>query len=136
MKTRREFLLTLPLFLLACTKKSSDPKQMTPEEVKKLQDQAQAYHNQIDKKLISEGHPVAKTFKYVMDGTTASANLNKNTRTGVPPEQQLCKTCMYYKAIGDDYGSCQMLPPGNVTANGWCLTWTKIRDSQMPEGNS
>lgn len=128
--TRREFLLTLPLFLLACAKKD---KTMTPEEAKKLQEQAQAYHNKIDKRLIGEGHPIAKTFKYRADGTTASANLNKGSRAGVPPEEQLCKTCLYYKPIGDDYGSCQMLPQGNVTANGWCLSWVKIQSTQIPQ---
>ena len=129
MKTRREFLLTAPLFLYACTqvKKST----MTEEEAQKLREDAEAYHKQMDKHLISEGHPIAQTFKYRMDGTTASANLAKSSRNGVAPEDQLCKTCMYYKAIGDDYGSCQMLPQGNVTSNGWCMSWTKIQN-QMP----
>lgn len=131
MKTRREFLLSLPLFILACTGK----KKMSDEEVKKLQEQAAQYHKNIDKKLISEGHPLAITFKYIQDGTTASANLNKSARSGVPPQDQLCKTCQFYTAIGDDYGSCQILPPGNVTANGYCFSWAK-KPTAMPTENS
>lgn len=134
MKTRREFLLSIPLFLMACT--SNKSKKMTDEEVKKLQDDAAKYHTQIDKKLISEGHPIAKTFKYVADGTTPAALTNKSTRNGVPPEDQICKNCQFYKALGDDYGSCQILPQGNVTAIGWCFSWAKMQGSQMPAGNS
>ncbi len=122
MNTRRNFLLSIPAFLLACTTKKS---QMTEEEIKKLQDDATKYHQTIDKHLLSEGHPIAATFKYRKDGTTASANLNKTNRYGIPPEQQLCHTCQFYAPIGDDYGSCQILPQGNVTANGWCFSWAK-----------
>lgn len=132
--TRRDFLLSIPLFVAACT--TPKQKTMTEEEAQKLREQADAYHKEIDKHLISPGHPIASTFKYTMDGTTASAQLAKNTRNGIPAEQQLCNTCMYYKPIGNDYGSCQMLPQGNVTAIGWCLSWTKIQGSQMPNVNS
>lgn len=134
MKTRREFLLSVPLFLIACT--TSKNKKMTEEEIKKLQENADKYHNEIDKKLISETHPIAKTFKYVMDGTTPAANMNKSLRNGIKPEDQICNNCQFYKAIGDDYGSCQILPQGNVTAIGWCFSWAKLQGSQMPPENS
>lgn len=113
MKTRRDFLLTIPLFLLACTKQKET-----------LPVQAPSDPYAIDKHLISEGHPIAKSFQYVKDATTASATIRK-MRTGVDGPSQFCSNCQYYAAIGDDYGSCQMLPQGNVTAIGWCFSWAK-----------
>jgi hypothetical protein len=119
MNTRRQFLLAIPVFLAYCTSK----KKMTEEEIKKLQEGADQYHKTLDKNLISEGHPIAKTFKYRKDGTTASALLGKSERAGIPADKQFCNNCIYYKAIGDDYGSCQLLPQGNVTSIGWCFSW-------------
>jgi len=135
MKTRREFLLSIPLFIVACTNSGKNRK-MTEEEIKKLQQDAANYHKEIDKKLLSEAHPVASTFKYLQDGTTPAALMKKSTRNGIPPEEQLCHTCQFYKPLGEDYGSCQLLPQGNVTAKGWCFSWAKIQGSQMPAGNS
>lgn len=121
MKTRRDFLLMIPAFFIACTSKKNQPSE---EEIKKLQEQAGNYHQTIDKKLLSEGHPIAATFKYVKDATTASAQIRK-MRMGINGNDQFCHNCQYYAAIGEDYGSCQLLPQGNVTANGWCFSWTK-----------
>jgi hypothetical protein len=118
--TRRGFLLAIPAFFIACTGK----KKMSDEEAKKLQQDAANYHNQIDKKLISEGHPIASTFKYKQDATQAPADIRKE-RAGTPANEQFCDNCLYYKKIGEDYGSCQMLPQGNVTAKGWCFAWVK-----------
>lgn len=135
MPTRREFLLSIPLLIVACT--SSDKnKKMSDAEVKKLQEDASNYHKNIDKKLSSESHPIASTLRYAMDGTTPAVLAKKSTRNGVPAEEQLCHNCQFYKAIGDDYGSCQLLPQGNVTSNGWCFSWAKKQDLQIPTGNS
>ena len=130
--TRRGFILSIPALLAtACSPRK---KEMSAEEIKKLQDDAADYHKQIDKKLISEGHPIAATFKYRHDANTVPSDIRKE-RAGTPADQQFCHNCMYYKQIGEDYGSCQMLPQGNVSANGWCFAWVKQGNSN-PESTS
>lgn len=127
--TRRGFLLSIPALLLAACNQN---KKMSAEEILKLQQDAANYHSKIDKKLISEGHPIAATFKYKHDAAAVSPEVKKE-RAGTPADQQFCHNCMYYKKIGDDYGSCQMLPQGNVAAEGWCFAWVKAQN-QQPQG--
>ena len=109
--TRRNFVLSIPFFLLACTKKNSTNEQPSSADT--------------NKNLIDENHPSAKALKYVHNGNPPEADATKTEKNGVAPADQVCHNCQFYKAIGSDYGSCQMLPQGNVEANGWCSAWVK-----------
>ncbi|MCB0272471.1 MAG: high-potential iron-sulfur protein [Bdellovibrionales bacterium] len=120
---RRKFLtyvsMSVPAFaLIACSKKE----QMSEEEIKKLREGAQNYHNQV--KFVSEGDPIAKTFKYVENPNVGMTSLRPD-KEGVPGKEQLCSNCHFYIPKADKpYGECQiMMGRGMVKEGGWCISW-------------
>ena len=63
---------------------------------------------------------IAKTLKYVEDAVAAK---KAGTIDAKYEEGQNCQNCFYY--TGDEnMGTCLLVKPGNVSAQGWCKSFT------------
>ena len=73
--------------------------------------------------MVSEDAPGAKALKYVADAARGDAKL-KVLKQNTEAQNQFCNNCLFYKSVKEnEYGSCQVVQPGMVASNGWCISW-------------
>ena len=69
-----------------------------------------------------EDEPIAASLGYKADATQVDT-MRFPKRKGPEGEKQNCKSCQFYTAKNDGWGSCQIIRSGLVKAGGWCNTW-------------
>ena len=65
---------------------------------------------------LTDADPTAKAMDYVDDATTSK---NKLYKPG-----SVCANCQLYAGGTSGYGDCQLFPGKQVSAKGWCTSYT------------
>lgn len=75
-------------------------------------------------KALSESDKMATALGYKQDATKADSKKYPQLNT---PEgkKQRCLNCNFYKEENANWGKCQLLQNGSVSAQGWCASWVK-----------
>ena len=66
---------------------------------------------------LTDADPTAKAMDYVDDATTSK---NKLYKLG-----SVCANCQLYSGGTAGYGDCQLFPGKQVSAKGWCTSYTR-----------
>ena len=66
--------------------------------------------------LVKDNDPLVKALGYVPKATAAKDRKDKSAK---------CGNCQFYLAEGKPTGKCQLISSGEVSAEGWCRSYSK-----------
>jgi anaerobic selenocysteine-containing dehydrogenase len=69
---------------------------------------------------VADTDPVAKALGYVPDAKKTDKKKYPQYKAG-----QNCANCALYTAVDKNAGKCQMIQSGEVSAKGWCGSYSK-----------
>jgi len=72
---------------------------------------------------VKEYDPAAASLGYKPDATMVDVEKFPK-REGPEGEKQFCKSCQFYTARNNNWGTCQVVRSGDVKAGGWCSSWS------------